>query len=641
MKKIIFSAMAIAAVAVSCQVKDLDENTSVSGESFKISAELPETKTIFNAEDYAVAWENNDALTVIVNSNDNYEFTNAGGNDFEAKNVTISDGMNTFHVLYPYSMYVKKVDANGVTSDGSGKKTYVNIPDNAAKSQTSINSTAHIKGVMYGYAEASADQTPAIQMHQLTALLKIAVTNNHTEPITVRSITVSTDAQGQLLSGTFYINLKDGSVESSGDNYTFSSTTLGVTGVTMETGETGTFWVSANPFSVPVGSHLTISVETDKGSVTDERSYEQALNFDAGTVNTAEFDFSNPTQTIEKLTVAEFLAKEVDENTYYELTGTVSNIISDEYGNFYLTDETGTVYVYGLTATKVTSNDKSFSSIGLREGDEVTLHGTRDNFANASVADQKDQVGGPAYYISHIAAPYCDVTPSSLGVSSEAGTTTFEIKSNESWTIASSNPAYTVSPASGNGDATIEVSYPANEGEDAVEVTFTVTSESGEKTVTLTHRSASQTVDVLTADLFTATSTQYKDFSDVKVTSSAVYAGQTASTNGTIQLRSKGSNGVYSGIITTSSNGKVKKIEIVWNTTKTTDISRTVDIYGKNEPFTSTSEMYNSDLEIIGSISLSSGATGNAVISGDYSYIGLRSKDGALYLDNIKITWEE
>lgn len=431
-------------MAVSCQEAELENNGAANnGEVFRISAALPETKTTLDPDNYTVAWESSDELTVIVNSNTAYKFTNAGGNDFEAKNVTISDGMNTFHVLYPYNMYVKKVDANGVTSDGSGEKTYVNIPDNAAKSQTSINSTAHVKGVMYGYAEASADQTPAIQMHQLTALLKIAVTNNHTEPITVRSITVSTDAQGQLLSGTFYINLKDGSIESSGDSYTFSSTTLGVTGVTMETGKTGTFWVSANPFSVPVGSHLTISVETDKGSVTDERSYEQALNFDAGTVNTAEFDFSDPKQTIEKLTVAEFLAKEVDENTYYELTGTVSNIISDEYGNFYLTDETGTVYVHGLTATKVTSNDKSFSSIGLREGDEVTLHGTRDYFANAS-ADQKDQVGGPAYYISHIAAPYCDVTPSSLGVSSEAGTTTFEIKSNESWTIASSNPAYTI-----------------------------------------------------------------------------------------------------------------------------------------------------------------------------------------------------
>lgn len=631
MKKIIFSAMAIAAVAVSCQVKDLDENTSVSGESFKISAELPETKTIFNAEDYAVAWENNDALTVIVNSNDNYEFTNAGGNDFEAKNVTISDGMNTFHVLYPYNTHVKKVDANGVTSDGSGEKTYVNIPDNAAKSQTSINSTAHVKGVMYGYAEASADQTPAIQMHQLTALLKIAVTNNHTEPITVRSITVSTDAQGQLLSGTFYINLKDGSVESSGDNYTFSSTTLGVTGVTMETGETGTFWVSANPFSVPVGSHLTISVETDKGSVTDERSYEQALNFDAGTVNTAEFDFSDPKQTIETLTVAEFLAKEVDENTYYELTGTVSNIISDEYGNFYLTDETGTVYVYGLTATKVTSNDKSFSSIGLREGDEVTLHGTRDYFANAS-ADQKDQVGGPAYYISHIAAPYCDVTPSSLGVSSEAGTTTFEIKSNESWTIASSNPAYTISPASGDGDATIEVSYPANEGEDAVEVTFTVTSESGEKTVTLTHRSASQTVvevtDVLTADLFTATNTSYTNFSEVQGQSGVLYSGNTAKNNNNIRIRSEKD----SGIITTKSTGIVRSVSVEW--VSTTD--RTLNIYGSNTPYNSTSELYD-NAEPIATISYGESSVN---IDGEYAYIGMRSSKNMLEVSNIKIVWE-
>ena len=614
--------MAIAAVAVSCQVKDLDENTSVSGDSFKISAELPETKTIFNAEDYAVAWENNDALTVIVNSNDNYEFTNAGGNDFEAKNVTISDGMNTFHVLYPYNTYVKKVDANGVTSDGSGKKTYVNIPDNAAKSQTSINSTAHVKGVMYGYAEASADQTPAIQMHQLTALLKIAVTNNHTEPITVRSITVSTDAQGQLLSGTFYINLKDGSVESSGDNYTFSSTTLGVTGVTMETGETGTFWVSANPFSVPAGSHLTISVETDKGSASDERSYEQALNFDAGTVNTAEFDFSDPKQTIEKLTVAEFLAKEVDENTYYELTGTVSNIISDEYGNFYLTDETGTVYVYGLTATKVTSNDKSFSSIGLKEGDEVTLHGTRDNFANASVADQKDQVGGPAYYISHIAAPYCDVTPPSLGVSSEAGTTTFEIKSNESWTIASSNPAYTISPASGDG----------NEGEDAVEVTFTVTSESGEKTVTLTHRSASQTVvevtDVLTADLFTATNTSYTNFSEVQGQSGVLYSGNTAKNNNNIRIRSEKD----SGIITTKSTGIVRSVSVEW--VSTTD--RTLNIYGSNTPYNSTSELYD-NAEPIATISYGESSVN---IDGEYAYIGMRSSKNMLEVSNIKIVWE-
>lgn len=197
-----------------------------------------------------------------------------------------------------------------------------------------------------------------------------------------------------------------------------------------------------------------------------------------------------PEPTTIKATVAEFLAAEVNDNVWYELTGTINNISNTEYGNFFLEDETGSVYVYGLTATKVEKNDKSFSSLGLREGDIVTLHGTRDHFDKAS-EDQKEQVGGPAYYVSHIAAPYCEVTPLALNVSAEAGTTTFNISSNEYWMIESNNPAYTVSPEEGTGNATITVTYPANESEEPVEVSFTVLSDSGiENTVTLTHRSA-------------------------------------------------------------------------------------------------------------------------------------------------------
>ena len=88
---------------------------------------------------------------------------------------------------------------------------------------------------------------------------------------------------------------------------------------------------------------------------------------------------------------------------------------------------------------------------------------------------------------SLVKAVYFDVTPSTLNVQSKAGTTSFNIASSESWEISSSNEAYTVSPSSGNGRQTITVTYPANEGEESVVVTFTITSESGiEKTVTLT-----------------------------------------------------------------------------------------------------------------------------------------------------------
>lgn len=97
---------------------------------------------------------------------------------------------------------------------------------------------------------------------------------------------------------------------------------------------------------------------------------------------------------IMKVTVKEFLEKNVDDNVYYQLTGTIANLTNATYGNFDLVDETGTVYVYGLTKTKLDFNDKSFGELGLKEGDIVTLVGTRAEFKGEA------QVGG-AYYISH------------------------------------------------------------------------------------------------------------------------------------------------------------------------------------------------------------------------------------------------
>ena len=107
----------------------------------------------------------------------------------------------------------------------------------------------------------------------------------------------------------------------------------------------------------------------------------------------------------EKLTVKDFLAKDVDAGIWYELTGTIANLANETYGNFDLVDETGSVYVYGLTRERVASNDKSFSSIGLKEGDVVTLKGTRSAYNGTA------QVGGPAYYVSHVAGAVDPAAP--------------------------------------------------------------------------------------------------------------------------------------------------------------------------------------------------------------------------------------
>ena len=103
-------------------------------------------------------------------------------------------------------------------------------------------------------------------------------------------------------------------------------------------------------------------------------------------------------------TIAEFLAAPVASDKWYKLTATIESIVKEEYGNVYLTDETGRVYAYGITSSKVAKNDKSFTSLGLAAGDKITIVGTRAQYASSSVEDQREQVGGPAYFVTKVEA---------------------------------------------------------------------------------------------------------------------------------------------------------------------------------------------------------------------------------------------
>ena len=104
-------------------------------------------------------------------------------------------------------------------------------------------------------------------------------------------------------------------------------------------------------------------------------------------------------EDLKTATVAEFLAAADSKTQPYKLTGKVSKIANATYGNFDLTDATGTVYVYGLVAKDLggygpnEANDKSFASIGIKEGDEITIIGYRETY------NSKDEVMG-AYYVS-------------------------------------------------------------------------------------------------------------------------------------------------------------------------------------------------------------------------------------------------
>ena len=147
--------------------------------------------------------------------------------------------------------------------------------------------------------------------------------------------------------------------------------------------------------------------------------------------------------------------------------------------------------------------------------------------------------------------------------------------------------------------------------------------------------SAVTVTDVLTRDVTGATGNSYIEWSGKQLTSDAIYAGQSAGGNEAIQLRSNNSN---SGIITTASGGKLKSVTVTWNSNTVT--GRTLNIYGSNTAYVSPENLYdnNSCGELLGTIVC--GTSTKLEIDGDYTYIGLRSASGAMYLDDISIVWD-
>ena len=79
---------------------------------------------------------------------------------------------------------------------------------------------------------------------------------------------------------------------------------------------------------------------------------------------------------ISEAPVAEVLAAPDGKN--FRVSGVVTNITNTLYGNWYLTDETGEIYIYGTLDAK--GGEKNFESHGLEVGDEVTIEGPKSSY---------------------------------------------------------------------------------------------------------------------------------------------------------------------------------------------------------------------------------------------------------------------
>ena len=94
------------------------------------------------------------------------------------------------------------------------------------------------------------------------------------------------------------------------------------------------------------------------------------------TVTTENEPVVAPTYT----SVADFIAA-AEDDTIYTLKGTITSVANTTYGNFDLTDETGTVLIYGLCSPEGAT--KYWAESGAKLGDDIVVKTVRTSYSNS------------------------------------------------------------------------------------------------------------------------------------------------------------------------------------------------------------------------------------------------------------------
>lgn len=242
-----------------------------------------------------------------------------------------------------------------------------------------------------------------------------------------------------------------------------------VTGVTLKsyviTDATGSILVFANEDpKVKVGDKINVTGTTGKHNGLMQITTPTATVVSSGNAVTyptpLEFTEANLADTPKKV-------------TYVSFTGFVKK--NNQYYNIYI----GSVTAKDLSLAYYPGNMDEFVDSDIKVKGWYVGGGTHYQIVATEV--EKVETTGPKFSVSTTA------------LTAKAGDTSasFDVKGNVKWTVSSSNAAYTVSPASGDGAGTVTVKFAANETDKDVTVKLTVstTEEVATKsyTVVLTH----------------------------------------------------------------------------------------------------------------------------------------------------------
>lgn len=131
-------------------------------------------------------------------------------------------------------------------------------------------------------------------------------------------------------------------------------------------------WLTVTPASGSGNGTITFSADAGEGRTAE------VLITCAG--KTQHINIIQGIATVSNATCAEVLAG--PDSKTYRVTGTVTKIVNTTYGNWYMDDGTGVLYIYGTLDAK--GGTKNFLSWGLEVGDQITVEGPKTTW-NGSV----------------------------------------------------------------------------------------------------------------------------------------------------------------------------------------------------------------------------------------------------------------
>ena len=127
-------------------------------------------------------------------------------------------------------------------------------------------------------------------------------------------------------------------------------------------------WLTVSPASGSGSGTITFTAGAGVG-----RTAEVLINCEG---KTQRINIIQGIATVSNATCAEVIAG--PDSKTYRVTGVVKSIANTTYGNWYLEDKTGEVYIYGTLDKK--GAEKNFLSLGIEVGDEVTVEGPKTTY---------------------------------------------------------------------------------------------------------------------------------------------------------------------------------------------------------------------------------------------------------------------